>query len=100
MQAETDTDRLAYLQILGETATLTVSGGSPTTISVIFDREFEEVAGGTVDFASSNPFVQCRTVAVSAVSPGDVLTVQSTDFAVEVRMDDGTGMTTLQLSEA
>ena len=52
MAVESAADRLAMLADFGQSITYTAQGGSPSTITGIFDNDYAEVdAGGMVGFA-------------------------------------------------
>ena len=83
----------------GVTASYTPAGGDASSITVIFDRDYQAVEGGSVQFATTEPMVTCRTADVSGAAQGDALVVNAVNYTVQVVMDDGTGMTQLMLSE-
>ena len=99
MTVELAADRLALLADFGVSASFTPSGGVASTITVIFDNDFEAVEGGSVQFATTEPQVMCRTADVSGAAQGDAMVISSVNYTVQVVMDDGTGMTQLMLSE-
>ena len=102
MAVETDTERAVFFDSddFAVSATYTPAGGAATTISGIFDDAFEPVeAGGFVPVASSAPIFQCKTSDVASAAEGDALTVNATSYLIRVVMDDGTGVTMLQLEK-
>ena len=102
MPAESSTERAVFFEAdgFGVSATYTPAGGSASTINGIFDDAFEPIdAGGFVAVASSSPVFHCQTSDVSAAAEGDALTVSGTNYTIRVVMDDGTGMTMLQLEK-
>lgn len=99
MPVELASDRLALLADFGVSATYTPAGGSASSITVIFDRDYQAVDGGSIQFATTEPMAMCRTSDVSGAAQGDALVVSGVDYTIQVVMDDGTGMTTLALSE-
>ena len=102
MAVETDIERAVFFNAddFAVSATYTPAGGSATTITGIFDDAFEEVeVGAFVPVASSSPMFQCKTSDVSAAAEGDALTGNATSYIVRVVMDDGTGVTMLQLEK-
>lgn len=98
MPVELDADRLALLADFGVPATYTPAGGDASSITVIFDNDYNAVEGGSVQFATSEPVVMCRTADVSGAAQGDALVIDADNYTVQVVMDDGTGMTQLMLS--
>lgn len=102
MAVETDTERAVFFDTddFAVSATYTPAGGSASTISGIFDDEYEPIeVGGFVPVASSSPVFQCKTSDVSSAAEGDALTVNSTSYLIRTVMDDGTGTTMLQLEK-
>ena len=102
MSVETDIERAVFFDTddFAVSATYTPAGGSASTISGIFDDAFEAVeTGGFIPVASSSPIFQCKTSAVSSAAEGDALIVNSTSYLIRVVMDDGTGVTMLQLEK-
>lgn len=100
MGIETETERAIFFDIdgFGSTATYTPSGGDAVSINGIYEDDYELLdAGGTVGFASSSPTFQCSTADVSGAAEGDALTVGGVNYIIRVVMDDGTGITMLQL---
>ena len=79
--------------------TLAARSGVSAGDTVIFDRDYQAVEGGSVQFATSEPMVTCRTADVSGAAQGDAIVIDSVSHTVQVVMDDGTGMTQLMLSE-
>jgi len=99
---ETDTERAVFFDTddFAVTASYTPAGGSATDIKGIFDDEYEPIeVGGFVPVSSSAPVFQCKTSDVSAAADGDALTVNSTSYVIRVVMNDGTGVTMLQLEK-
>ena len=102
MSVETDIERAVFFDSddFAVSATYTPSGGTATSISGIFDDTFETVeTGGFIPVASSSPMFQVKTSDVSSAAEGDALTVNSTSYVIRVVMDDGTGVTMLQLEK-
>lgn len=98
MAVETTDDRLIMLADFGVSATFTPVGGSASTITVIFDNNYEAVdAGGGVAFAMQQPRVTCRSSDVTGVSEGATMVIDSANYIVRVVMPDGTGITELML---
>ena len=77
----------------GTTATYTPTGGSASSISVIFDKPFSSIPlEGDVDVEGNTPTVLCKSSDVSAAAHGDVLVVDSTTYhVVGVQQDTGSG---------
>lgn len=102
MAVETDIERAVFFDAddFGVSATYTPDGGVATTITGIFDDAYEAIeVGGFVPVASTAPAFHCKTSDVSAAAEGDALTVSGTDYIVRVVMNDGTGVTMLQLEK-
>lgn len=100
MPVETDVERAIFFQTdgFGSTATYTPAGGDAVTINGIFEKDYEEIdAGGTIGFAATSPTFQCNTTDVSSAAEGDTLVVGSDSYIIRVVMEDGTGITMLQL---
>jgi len=49
---------------------------------------------------AAQPRFICRTSDVSSIAEDDTLTIDGTSYAVRNRLDDGTGVTTLELRNA
>jgi hypothetical protein len=95
---ETADDRLIMLADFGVAATYTPSGGSASSITVIFDNAYEAVdTGGGVSFAVRQPRVTARTADVPNASEGDTLAVEGVTYVIRIVMPDGTGITELML---
>lgn len=76
----------------------TPSGGSATTINVIFDNETIPVdTGGFVPVHEERPRVTCRTQDVQSIGEGDSFTISGVSFTVRVWTHDGVGVTTVHL---
>lgn len=102
MSVETDIERAVFFDTddFAVSATYTPAGGSASTISGIFDDEFEAIeTGALIAVASSAPVFQCKTSDVSTAAEGDALTVNSTSYLIRVVQNDGTGVTMLQLEK-
>jgi hypothetical protein len=100
MAVETAADRLVMLTDFGQSVTYTVQGGSPATITAIFDNQFIEVdSGGTVGFAIQQPKLTCRTSDVVNCTEGDTFVVSGVTYLSRVVQDDGTGMTEIVLEK-
>jgi len=98
MAVETTDDRLIMLADFGVAATYTPIGGTASSITVIFDNQYEAVdAGGGVAFAMQQPRVTCRSADVSGVSEGATMVIELVTYIVRVVMPDGTGITELML---
>ena len=63
MAVETDVERAIMLADFGESVTYTPSGGSASTITGIFDKEYQAVdPGGEVAFAVEQPRLAVKTL--------------------------------------
>lgn len=100
MAVETDTERTVLLSDFGVSATYTADGGSPTTITVIFDKEYVGVdANGQVSVESNNPMVICKASDVSDADHAATLAISGTTYNVVGVQPDGTGFTILMLEK-
>lgn len=100
MAVESAADRLAMLADFGQSITYTRQGGSPTTITGIFDNDYAEVdAGGMVGFAMQQPRLMVRTADVISATEGDTFVVSGVTYLSRVVQDDGTGMTFIVLEK-
>jgi hypothetical protein len=98
MAVETADDRSYFLADFGVVALYTPVGGVQTSITVIFDNQYDAVdAGGGVAFAMQQPRILCRSADVPGVSEGAVIVIDGVSYVVRVVMPDGTGMTELML---
>lgn len=100
MAVESDADRAAFLGDFNDQATYTPSGGSPATISGIFDNGFaagSEASG--LGVASSRPQWHCRAADVAADPVGGALAFNSVTYTIVEAEPDGTGMTMLFLED-
>ncbi len=82
----------------GQSATYTASGGSPATITIIFDNEFflSTIVGS--GYENTNPTALCKTTDVSTATNGATLVTDSVTYYVIGVQPDGTGFTKLILS--
>jgi len=97
---ETEIERAIFFDVdgFGSSATYTPSGGGPVSINGIFEDDYDQIdAGGSIGFAASSPTFQCSTADVSGAAEGDALIVGSASYIIRVVMDDGTGVTMMQL---
>lgn len=82
----------------GQSATYTPSGGSASSITIIFDNEFSlsNVIGSI--YENTNPMALCKTSDVSGATNGATLVTGSVTYNVIGVQPDGTGFTKLILS--
>ena len=99
MAVETAADRLEMLSDFGESVTYTPDGGSPSTITTIFDDTFEDLQIGEAGLSTGKPVCLCRTADVSDATEGATIQRGAVIYTVRIVMADGTGMTELQLEE-
>lgn len=102
MAIETDDVRDFFFSIndFGVEVIYTPDGGSPSTVTGIFDNPYLAAdAGGFVEFTATSPTFITRTSAITGVAYGDTLTIDSVTYLIREVMPDGTGMTTLALEE-
>ena len=67
------------------------------TIWVYYDRPFFLAREEFADIATSKPQATCRTSDVSDAAQGDKITIDGTQYTVDVPMPDGNGVTVLGL---
>jgi len=102
MAVETDVERAIFVGTddFGVSASYTPVGGSATTISGLFDKEYIAVdSGGSVPVAMQQPMFTCLTSSVSSAQENDTLVISSVTYKVRVVQPDGQGMTVLILEE-
>lgn len=100
MAVETDIERAIMLADFGVSVSYTPSGGSASTITGIFDSQYQAVeTGGEVAFAIEQPKLAVKTSDVSSAAEGDTVVISGVTYKVTVVMDDGTGMTDLALEK-
>ena len=80
-------------------ATYTPQGGSASTITGIFDEEYQLIDAGSVGVSGSTPVFECASSSVPAAAPGDTLVVNAVTFLVVEVQPDGTGVTVLILEK-
>ena len=88
MPVETDAERLALLQHLGEQ--IAVAGVS---VWAVFDNAYAEALG----LAGTQPVAACRSTDVAAVTTASTVVRGATTYRVVGIEPDGTGMTLLVL---
>lgn len=66
-------------------------------ISVILNTPTQEVAIFDVGVEANVPFAQCRTSDLVGVKHGFTMTINSVVYRIGDRIDDGTGISTVQL---
>lgn len=95
---ETASDRSLLLADFGEAATFTPAGGSAAALTALLLKEHESMdTGGSVRIVMTHPRVMCRTADLSTAAEGDSFAIGGVTYTVRVVMDDGTGMTQLEL---
>lgn len=85
--------------VFAETVTYTPSGGSAVSIPAIFDLPFEEMAVQETGVDSAAPQCAVRSADAPSAKPGDTVQRGATVYNVISAQPDGTGVTTLVLSE-
>lgn len=95
-----DIDAFFATDVFGQIATYTRSGYPAVSIPVIYEApgSVATLADGT-EVETTAPKVLCRTEDLPSVSHGDTVTVDSKVYKVIGISPDGTGVTTLTLSE-
>jgi len=74
-------------------------GGSPSTVNVIFDREYIEILVGTPGIEGDEPIALGKASDFPNVKQGDTLNITSVNYEIVVIKPDGTGMILLVLKE-
>jgi|TARA_X000001382_G_scaffold109725_1_gene85985 hypothetical protein len=94
MAVETNDIRDIYFSSdeFGTTATVTPSGGSSSTIKVIFDRPDETLGIGEAGLTSHRPRITCKTSDITSLAHGDQVNVNSTNYTIAEILKDGTGI--------
>jgi len=80
-------------------ATFTKTGGSATTIKVLFDNAFNLINLGEVGLESTNPMASCKSSDVVGVAHADTLVVSGTTYKVVGIHPDGQLITILELEK-
>jgi|TARA_R110000824_G_scaffold270162_3_gene458608 hypothetical protein len=96
MVLESSADLAGYFDVdaNGSAATITING-SASSINVIFNKEFFEIAGSEVGVESSQPVMYCRSSDVTNVEQGDTILVESVTYNIVKVEPDNTGITVL-----
>jgi hypothetical protein len=101
MALETASDLASFFDTdsHGSVATYTPSGGSASSINVIFNNEYILVDEGEVGVNSTIPVITCRTSDVSSVAMNDTFVIDSVTYKSKIIRPDGTGVTEIQLEK-
>ena len=83
----------------GVQATVTPTGGSSSTINVIFDKPDETLGLGEAGITSHRPSITCRTSDISSLAHGDSVVVNSTNYTIAEILRDGTGIAQIYLED-
>jgi hypothetical protein len=91
-------DDLSNIFDVDEFATaVTYNGG---TINGIFDNETVPIdAGGFAIVHQEQPRLTCRTVDLSSIAEGQAMVINSVNYTIQAWIDDGTGVTVIQLEK-
>lgn len=92
------TDDLSIFTSTNDFAAAAALNGT-TAINVIFDAAYEAINLQTGEVEGTAPVAICKESDVSGVSHGDTLLVNGTTYHIRGVRPDGTGLTTLILSE-
>jgi hypothetical protein len=95
MALESAADRAEFLSEFGVEAAVKVSGRLKTTITVIFDHEYEQ----TMETEGRAPVALAHDVDIEDIAQGDTLTISGTTYYIKNVRPDGTGWSELILSE-
>lgn len=90
-----ETDLADFLMDFGESAII----NSGTEITVIYDNEYASAAPMGADIESSKPTAIAKTTDVEELSHGATVEIRGIIYKVVGIQPDGTGFTTLILSE-
>ena len=95
-----DIDAFFDTETFGQVATYTRSGYPSVSIPVIFDASgsIATLADGT-EYETTAPKALCKTEDLPNIAHGDAVTVEGRQYKVIGISPDGTGVTTLTLSE-
>jgi len=101
MALETASDLSAFFDTdaHGVSATFTPSGGSASTINVIFNNEYELIDVGGVGVESSAPVVTCKSSDLTGIAQGDQFVISSITYKARIVRPDGTGITEIVLEK-
>lgn len=81
------------------TAVYNPGGGSPTSISVIYDNEYLSSVLGGIEVENKNPMILCKTSDVANAKHGETIVVNGITYKIIEVQPDGTGLTSLILSQ-
>ena len=82
-----------------QAASYTPSGGSASSISVIFRNEFYLEDGGTVGVETTQPVITVETSRVPGIAHGDVIAISGINYNVIGIRPDGTGINEIALEK-
>jgi len=82
-----------------ESVIWTKFGGSPVTITVMYDAESTTVDPETGDIVTSNPLITGATKDLEGAGNRDTFTISGQVFRVREVMPDGSGLTTVTLTK-
>jgi hypothetical protein len=100
MPVETANDRALMIADFGESVTFMPTGRAKSTITAIFDNQYQSVdAGGTVSFAVVQPRLTLRTADIPNAVEGDCFLIRNKLYVITILMDDGTGITEIALED-
>ena len=89
-------DDLAAILLVDEFATAVTYGGG--TIYGIFDNETVPVdAGGYVQVHQEQPRLTCRTADIPSIAENQQMVINAVTYDIKAWVNDGTGVTTVQL---
>lgn len=96
---ETDADRLALLEELGDDVVYTPDGGSPVTIKAYIDLTAEVFEIGTGIVIGIEPMGEARTSDLTGTltDEADTVLFDGTTYTIKEPLPDGTGMTKFRL---
>lgn len=87
------------LEDFGISVTLNPGDTDAATITAIFDESQEIVNVQSGEIISAGPALTCKSTDVSSMVKGNSVTVNSVTYKIKGILDDGTGITILQLTE-
>jgi len=93
-----DQHHLAIMDKLdGREVIYTPQGGSPQTISGLFQNYTEMLGSDNVDIVSSQPVLSVRTVDIPSIQTGDHIEIDGNSYSIAVIRPDSEGITELML---
>jgi hypothetical protein len=83
----------------GVTVSLNYGSTDEVDITAIFDEKQEIINPQTGEVISASPALTCESADVAAMAVGDTVRVSGVSYYIKAILNDGTGVTILQISE-